>query len=63
MPTDEGFVFADLYDALARRGFIIYPGKLTQEPTFRIGCIGDVDGQDFRRLNAALRAALSAARG
>jgi 2-aminoethylphosphonate-pyruvate transaminase len=58
MPADKGFVFADFYDALARLGFIIYPGKLTHEPTFRIGCIGDVDGQDFKRLVAALGVAL-----
>jgi 2-aminoethylphosphonate-pyruvate transaminase len=63
MPTDKGFAFSAFYDALARRGFIIYPGKLTQDPTFRIGCIGDVDAQDFQRLNGALAAALSEARG
>jgi 2-aminoethylphosphonate-pyruvate transaminase len=58
IPTQSGFAFAKLHDALARRGFIIYPGKLTREPTFRIGCIGDVDAQDFRRLIEALGAAL-----
>lgn len=58
MPTDNGFVFANFYDALASLGFVIYPGKLTQAPSFRIGCIGDVDGQDFKRLVTALGLAL-----
>jgi 2-aminoethylphosphonate-pyruvate transaminase len=62
-PKDTGFVFADFYDALARQGFIIYPGKLTHDPTFRIGCIGDVDAQDFKRLVAALGVALREAEG
>jgi 2-aminoethylphosphonate-pyruvate transaminase len=63
MPPDKGFVFADFYESLARQGFIIYPGKLTHDPSFRIGCIGDVDAQDFKRLIVALGAALRDARG
>ena len=40
-PADPGFDFAVFYDALERRGYVIYPGKLTAVDTFRIGCIGD----------------------
>ena len=46
--------FARFYDALAERGFVIYPGKLTAEPSFRIGCIGQVFPADMRRLVAAV---------
>ena len=46
--------FARFYDALAERGFVIYPGKLTAEPSFRIGCIGQVFPQDMRRLVQAV---------
>jgi 2-aminoethylphosphonate-pyruvate transaminase len=46
--------FRQFYDALAARGFLVYPGKLTDEETFRIGCIGAVDTQDFERLLAAM---------
>ena len=46
--------FASFYDALAARGFVIYPGKLTAEPSFRIGCIGQVFPDDMRRLVAAV---------
>ncbi len=46
--------FAQLYDALVERGFVIYPGKLTAEPSFRIGCIGQVFPDDMRRLVQAM---------
>ena len=49
-PTTRPFVFADFYDDLAARGFVIYPGKLTREDSFRIGCIGDLRPSDFERL-------------
>ena len=46
----RAFVFEDFYRDLARHGFVIYPGKLTQEQSFRIGCIGAVTPDDFIRL-------------
>jgi 2-aminoethylphosphonate-pyruvate transaminase len=48
MPADENFVFNDFYDRLAARGYIIYPGKLTVAPSFRIGCIGQVTPEDMQ---------------
>jgi len=54
VPEDRPFRFASFYDALAARGFLIYPGKLTQAETFRIGCIGAVDRRDFERLLEAV---------
>ena len=47
IPSDRAFVFEVFYQRLAERGFIIYPGKLTREPSFRIGCIGAVTPDDF----------------
>ena len=49
-----GFDFPRFYDALAARGFVIYPGKLTAEPSFRIGCFGQVFPDDMRRVVAAV---------
>ena len=49
------------YDALAARGFLIYPGKLTQAETFRIGCIGALDRHDFDRLLVAVADTMRAA--
>jgi len=40
MPADPKFNFEILYDRLSRRGYVIYPGKLTVADSFRIGCIG-----------------------
>jgi len=51
MPADPKFDFAAFYDRLAARGYVIYPGKLTVAPTFRIGCIGQMVKAD---LEAAL---------
>ncbi len=51
---DPAFVFEDFYDRLRRKGFVIYPGKLTVAPSFRIGCIGHVTAEDMRRAVAAV---------
>ncbi|HRK95047.1 MAG TPA: 2-aminoethylphosphonate--pyruvate transaminase [Rhodospirillales bacterium] len=40
MPAGPAFVFEAFYDRLREKGFVIYPGKLTVAPSFRIGCIG-----------------------
>ena len=58
MPRDAAFEFIAFYDALAAHGFLIYPGKLTDAPSFRIGCIGDIRAQDIENLLAAVKSAL-----
>jgi 2-aminoethylphosphonate-pyruvate transaminase len=63
-PTGRPFDFQRFYDALAAEGFVIYPGKLTKEPSFRIGCIGAVRPADFGRLvTVVARLSASAAPG
>lgn len=47
---DQSFDFNVFYEALKQRGFVIYPGKISEAPTFRIGNIGDVFPTDFARL-------------
>lgn len=42
-PADPRFDFEVLYEALRARGYAIYPGKLTKQPSFRIGTIGKLD--------------------
>ncbi|MGH7056442.1 MAG: 2-aminoethylphosphonate--pyruvate transaminase [Acetobacteraceae bacterium] len=54
MPTDPAFVFQRFYDGLKDRGFVIYPGKLTVAPSFRIGCIGRLSADDMRAALAAV---------
>ena len=41
-PADSAYEFKKFYDAAKRHGFILYPGKLTQLETFRVGCIGAI---------------------
>jgi 2-aminoethylphosphonate-pyruvate transaminase len=48
MPEDPAFDFAKFYDKLAERGFVIYPGKLTVAPSFRMGCIGRLGAGEMK---------------
>ena len=59
-PIDPRFDFAEFYNELARRGLLIYPGKLSGIDSFRIGTIGHLTTQDFADLLAGIRAALNA---
>lgn len=57
-PTDPHFSFEVFYRKLSERGFIIYPGKLTQVDTFRIGNIGRIFPSDMDQLVHAIRKTL-----
>ena len=52
-PNDPGFTFEKFYRCLSERGFIIYPGKISQANLFRIGSIGRIFEADMRALLAA----------
>ncbi|KUY75230.1 hypothetical protein WS46_23355 [Burkholderia sp. RF4-BP95] len=39
-PDDPNYDFKRLYQEVKKRGYIPYPGKLTEVDTFRVGCIG-----------------------
>src|SRR5471032_142477 len=47
-PKDPRYQFKAFYERVKARGFILYPGKLTQVETFRVGCIGHVDAAGMR---------------
>jgi 2-aminoethylphosphonate-pyruvate transaminase len=53
-PADPKFVYEDFYRKLSDKGFITYPGKLTQVNTFRIGTIGRIFESDIRSLLGAI---------
>ena len=57
-PSHPGFEFTRFYEALSDQGFIIYPGKLTTEPCFRIGTIGRLNPDDITSLLEAMRGVL-----
>lgn len=52
---DKEFNFKEFYHQLKEKGFVIYPGKISQADTFRIGNIGDVFPEDFSRLIEAIK--------
>ncbi|MBD8497887.1 2-aminoethylphosphonate--pyruvate transaminase [Paenibacillus arenosi] len=47
---NESFSFPHFYAYTKARGFVIYPGKLTDVDTFRIGNIGEIDYEDIEQL-------------
>ncbi|MCC0635034.1 2-aminoethylphosphonate--pyruvate transaminase [Clostridioides sp. ES-S-0001-02] len=49
-PKNAKFEFMEFYTYLKENGFVIYPGKLTDVDTFRIGSIGEVYPKDMDRL-------------
>ena len=58
MPSDPRFAFEDFYERMRRRGYVIYPGKLTAAPSFRIGCIGRLGPAEMRGALAAVEGIL-----
>lgn len=54
-PESNAFSFQELYDRLKQAGFVIYPGKISQADTFRIGNIGEVYAEDMERLLVAIK--------
>jgi 2-aminoethylphosphonate-pyruvate transaminase len=44
------FNFSTFYKAVKQHGFVLYPGKISQANTFRIGNIGEVYPEDIKRL-------------
>lgn len=58
MPQDPNFDFELFYDRLKDQGYIIYPGKLTVAPSFRIGCIGALGADEIRGALAVIESVL-----
>ena len=53
-PGDANYAFKAFYDKVKARGYILYPGKLTQVETFRVGCIGAIDSNEMRNVVSAV---------
>ena len=47
-PEHPNYDFQRFYDGVREKGFVLYPGKLTQVDTLRVGCIGAVDEHVMR---------------
>ena len=49
-PKMDNFSFAEMYEYIKKRGYAIYPGKVTDADTFRIGNIGEIYKEDIEKL-------------
>jgi 2-aminoethylphosphonate-pyruvate transaminase len=54
-PADSRYAFKEFYERVRDKGFILYPGKLTQVETFRVGCIGAIGPDEMRHAVNAMR--------
>ena len=57
-PGDARYDFKTFYAAAKKRGFVLYPGKLTQVETFRVGCIGAIGPNEMEQAVEAVAHAL-----
>lgn len=58
-PEDPRFEFQDFYNRLNGKGFVIYPGKVSDADCFRIGTIGRIFPSDVTALLAAIEAVIT----
>lgn len=50
-PENASFSFTDMYQYIKERGYAIYPGKVTEADTFRIGNIGEIYKEDILKVS------------
>lgn len=58
-PTDPAYDFPRFHVAMERRGFVIFPGRLTAAGTFRIGVMGDLIESDMTLILEAIDESLA----
>ncbi|MBC3861867.1 2-aminoethylphosphonate--pyruvate transaminase [Undibacterium jejuense] len=58
-PVNAKYDFKTFYETVRSKGFVLYPGKLTQAETFRVGCIGAIGTQEMRSAIHAMKDALA----
>mgnify|MGYP001773410666 CR=1 FL=1 len=49
-PEHHAFSFPEMYEYIKERGYAIYPGKVTDADTFRVGNIGEIYKEDIEKL-------------
>lgn len=53
LPQNDNFEFERFYNLVKSKGFVLYPGKVTKVPSFRIGSIGRINSSHIKSaLNA-----------
>lgn len=58
-PDDPAFSFEKMHDLLYAKGFTIYPGKVSDLPTFRLCALGTIVPEDIADFYAAMKEALT----
>lgn len=53
-PQGATFTFQQMYDYIKERGYVLYPGKVMEADTFRVGNIGEIYPADMEALAAIL---------
>ncbi|RZS55007.1 2-aminoethylphosphonate--pyruvate transaminase [Sphaerotilus mobilis] len=59
-PADARYDFRAFYAAVKAQGYLLYPGKLTQVETFRVGCIGAIGRLEMQQAVDAVGRTLAA---
>src|SRR5690606_17232160 len=59
-PDHPSWSFPTFYDLVKQRGFVLYPGRLATEETFRVGCIGAIAPTVRTAVVGAIESALDA---
>lgn len=54
-PETCHFTFSQMYEYIKERGYAIYPGKVTEAETFRIGNIGEIYPEDIEKVCAIIK--------
>lgn len=62
-PKDVNFSFEQMYQYIKERGYAIYPGKVTDADTFRIGNIGEIYEEDILKVSSLIRDFLESQKG
>ena len=54
-PEGAKFGFREMYDYIKQRGYVLYPGKVMEAETFRVGNIGEIYAADIEAVSAIMK--------
>ena len=54
-PEYKNFDFKEMYEYIKENGYAIYPGKVTDADTFRLGNIGEIYAEDIENITEIFR--------
>jgi 2-aminoethylphosphonate-pyruvate transaminase len=57
-PADPNYDPERLFELMWREGYAMFRGRLTAEPTFRIGCMGAIDETVMREVVRVVTASM-----